>query len=1041
MVTTVPSQPGVPSNIFPDDPASEKLRQLVERAGDLLPTQGPLTGFAFLNPLQGLEHLRFEDGMAQSARLFGCYPYLAKDAYREKLASGRIELKDLQAVMRDEMGAFADMPIRPSGTRFDLRMAMLQYPLRTAPAEELRWFIAEADALTHFGEEIPGASRNRFLDETRQWVMRDVLSGAVAERADLTARSGDQIVEALLDRFDKGAIESWDERTWERFSLQLLWRVCRAGIEQVEIPPPPGSQLVRHRDLLFELSGRDIDLMVHPVLTRFCAAYTDQGISNWALPDRDAGLFQSFCTLYRTGRGLAERWLRPLARELDRIQAEKITPMASLQESLRILGVAEAEWSEYIEATLLALRGWAGMIWQMEVREDRVARATARGSLIEFVAVRLLLERAALQTVCRSLKFIDCLDLEKLREIARRRKSSHSESAVEQRIFFVFQLAQVMNWSPRSLHDLTAKEWAALVTEIESFPALSRRRTFHLAYEHRLLVQSLDAIAVRTQQPAPPVVNPRFQSVYCIDAREESFRRHLEEQRSGMQTFSAAGFFGVAMYFRGIADAHFSAQCPVVVRPKHWVIEDMAFPFEEAHQFRSRSRRALGIAAHQIHLDSRSLGPGAVLSAGLGTLASIPLVMRILFPELTAKIRRAFGKFVEPPMMTHLRLERTLPTAGPQEGQVGFSVDEMADLSERFLRDIGLTSGFARLIFFIGHGSACQNNPHKSTYDCGACTGNPGGPNGRVLAAMLNHPKVRSLLVTRGLAITDATHFIGGLHNTCDDTVMFYDLDQLPKTHFEDFEAARRTFDVACHRNSHERCRRFYSAPLDLTPEAAHRHVKDRSEDLAQTRPEFGNASNALCIVGRRSRSIGLYLDRRCFLQSYDPTQDDEDYSILDRILAAVVPVCTGISMQYYLSAVDTQGWGSGTKLPHNVTSLLGVMDGAASDLRCGLPSQSTEIHEPVRLLFVLETTPEGILQIMERNPTIGRILGNGWGQLAVLDPYSDRIQVYVNGKFRPYEQTITDLPKAISSLEWYRGWRAHLPFAIIDPDAMPTRK
>ena len=34
-------------------------------------------------------------------------------------------------------------------------------------------------------------------------------------------------------------------------------------------------------------------------------------------------------------------------------------------------------------------------------------------------------------------------------------------------------------------------------------------------------------------------------------------------------------------------------------------------------------------------------------------------------------------------------------------------------------------------------------------------------------------------------------------------------------------------------------------------------------------------------------------------------------------------------------------------------------MDGAASDLRTGLPWQMVEIHEPVRLLFIIETTPE----------------------------------------------------------------------------------
>src|SRR5256885_5540968 len=108
--------------------------------------------------------------------------------------------------------------------------------------------------------------------------------------------------------------------------------------------------------------------------------------------------------------------------------------------------------------------------------------------------------------------------------------------------------------------------------------------------------------------------------------------------------------------------------------------------------------------------------------------------------------------------------------------------------------------------------------------------------------------------------------------------------------------------------------------------------------------------------------------------------------------MAAVVPVVAGISLEYYFSYVDPIGYGCGTKLPHNVTSLLGVMDGAASDLRPGLPWQGVEIHEPLRCLFVIESTPEAMMQIMERNATVGRILRNGWAHLAVLDPNSGQI-------------------------------------------------
>ena len=63
-------------------------------------------------------------------------------------------------------------------------------------------------------------------------------------------------------------------------------------------------------------------------------------------------------------------------------------------------------------------------------------------------------------------------------------------------------------------------------------------------------------------------------------------------------------------------------------------------------------------------------------------------------------------------------------------------------------------------------------------------------------------------------------------------------------------------------------------------PDAALRHVEERSEHLAQPRPEYGHCTNAVCIVGRRSLTRGLFLDRRAFLVSYDADQDPDDQSL-----------------------------------------------------------------------------------------------------------------------------------------------------------------
>jgi uncharacterized protein YbcC (UPF0753/DUF2309 family) len=1011
---------------------------VIEHATHFLPAQGPIKVFIHHNTLHAFEDLSFHDAVKQGGKVFGCQPYLPEDGYRQYLARGRIRDEDLSAALIDDLGDEADTLLGFLGTRYRLRLAMLKHPLRLAPAEELRWFVAETDALTRFCPAMPPALKTRFLEETRHWVLRDLAGNLGAEPA-----GGGQphdyriqrVLAGLIQQFGASSIERWSERTWESFSLQALWRICRSGVHGIPAQPSPQPATVRHRDLLLEATGADSDLAVHDVLIRFCSSFLDQGISRWPLPRREEGFFRAFVALYKQSIIPIDSDLKSLSQELARLDSVGLSPLESIEESLELLGVDEVEWEPFIIATLLALRGFAGMIWQMESRGDRVAHPAPAGSLVEFLAVRLILERLSLSNMARQLTG-HAGPLAELRHEARARIPRHDAPSVEQRAFLVFQLAQVLGWLPADLYRLTKLEWSTLVAEIEAFSGLVRRRVFHAAYERHYRIQTLDAISIYTrggERPAPP---PRFQVVCCLDEREESFRRHLEEVAPDVETFGAAGFFGVAMYYRGAADAHYVPLCPIVIRPQHWVEEDVVYTQEETHRFRSQARRALGMASHQLHVGSRTFTGGALLAACLGALASIPLVARVLFPRLTARIRRTAGRLVETPQLTQLQIERSDPAPGTEEGQIGYTVDEMAAIVRRLLCDIGLTSRFSRLVFIVGHGSSSLNNPHESAHDCGACGGGRGGPNARALARMANDPRVRDSLAAAGIHVPPQTVFVGSYHNTCDESVTYFDLDRLPTSHKREFDAARSAIDGARERNAHERCRRFESAPLTISPEAALIHVEARSEDLAQTRPEYGHATNAICIVGRRARTRGLYLDRRAFLVSYDPDQDDAEQAILTRILQAAVPVCAGINLEYYFSFVDPAGWGCGTKLPHNITSLLSIMDGAASDLRPGLPWQMVEIHEPVRLLFIIETSPEAMLRIMQRNEVIGKLVTNGWVQMATLDPQSSEIYLFSGGRFERYQPESTQLPAAESSVDWYRGWRDHLEYAVIDPGA-----
>jgi uncharacterized protein YbcC (UPF0753/DUF2309 family) len=297
---------------------------------------------------------------------------------------------------------------------------------------------------------------------------------------------------------------------------------------------------------------------------------------------------------------------------------------------------------------------------------------------------------------------------------------------------------------------------------------------------------------------------------------------------------------------------------------------------------------------------------------------------------------------------------------------------------------------------------------------------------------MANNPAVREALRARGVDIPPDTWFVGGLHDTTSDAVALFDVERAPAACADALARLRRALDHARTMSAHERCRRFEHADDDLSPAAALAHVEERSVDLSQARPELGHATNAACVVGRRALTRGLFLDRRAFLVSYDPTTD-KNGAVLERLLRAVVPVGAGINLEYYFSTVDPERLGAGTKLPHNVASLLGVMEGASGDLRTGLPRQMTEIHEPVRLLCVIEATPETLLAVAGRAEEVGRLVNHGWVRLVSCDPETGALLALTAKGFEPVADPLP--PPAAPAMTWYQGRLDHLPAALLPPE------
>lgn len=1003
--------------------SSSTIHDLVEHAAHLLPAQGPIEVFVHHNTLHAFEEKSFHDAVQAGQQRYRAEPYFSEQEFRRLYRTGRITDGDLEFVVDADLGDRSRQTIGGLSTLAAFRLSLLQHAVHVGPDAELKWALAESDALDRFQSATSGSDRSRIVNSAIEWLDQSSADNPV--RKDLFRLHG---------KFQRNS-KSWSDATKQSFVLHLLWRICLDGVRRVQVPTKEASYQ-RPRDLLLHATGEDINREVHDVLIRFCAAYVDQGYSDWLLPNRDQGFFEAFVELYASGGHGVERWLRHLPEELRALQQRKLTAEDSIAASLDEFGIAEADYDEFITQALLSLDGFAGMIWQLETGVDWVVHSIPKGSLVGMLAVQLILEKHAILSLGEDV-FGNASSLDSILQIAQSKISEPEPLGYERRAFALFQAAQFLGWTPADLLRLDESQWEELSGEVVRFSDLHRRRMFQEAYERHYRHAALDAFAVharrRRQIPKPWGSRPKFQIVTCIDDREESFRRHLEEVCPECETFGAAGFFAVAMYYRGAADGFYKPLCPGVVIPDHYVQEDVGYSFEGVHQSRAQLRRRLGLASRAFHTRSRSF-LGGIVTGIVGSFATAPLVARVLFPHLTARIRRRFGSLLQPPPVTKLQLERYADPPGPDNGHIGYSTDEMAGVVVRLLQDIGLTKSedFSRLFIVCGHGSSSLNNPHESAYCCGACAGKRGGPNARAFAEMANDWRIRAKVAEQGIVIPEDTVFVGAYHNTCDDSVVFYDLDRLPASHRDLFDTARDSIEEARRRNAHERCRRFVSAPLQISSVDALRHVEARAQDISQARPEYNHATNALCVVGRRAWTRGLFIDRRAFLTSYDPAQDDETHSILLRILTAAIPVCAGINLEYYFSCVDYTKYGSGSKLPHNIVSMLGVMEGTSSDLRTGLYQQMVEIHEPVRITFVIESTPEAMQSIMDRNAAIKRLVIGEWVHLAVIDSETSEIQVFRNGEFVLYESDSQQLAEKDSSLQCYAGFRDHLPFFSI---------
>ncbi len=981
-------------------------------------------------------------------------------------------------------------------TRKDIYRVALLFDVTAISSNQFNWYCEELDVLNTVQTDVPESVRKQLLASlpaSQDSPVRALWDSILALlNLQQTALHPENLLEMSMEqaenwlahaRPDKGMeLRHQFEASARQLNLQQAALALEEHIGQL-------GDTITLRGFVAALSGIDILDSVRPQLIRQCASALDEGVAAWQTPDHaQLGFYSSWrATLMYD----ANPFLHELPDWLQIISELPADAIDSIILQLSRLEIPQEKWEGYLRRLALELPGWSGLINWRQQHPNYQAKINAAPKLADYLAIRLTLDRLWLNQVCRDIWQTEAKPhslqayfrknlpeffvrkslyevklpeyLTELAESLAAQTSSerHDRQAWQELADLIctwqlspmtensdglsvfnhgwrlFRLFQHLGVSAAQVQQLSKSDLIRIIQILDEFNTTERSKIWLNAYEHHYKAAFFQALRANHNRGrwAKREKRPASQIIFCMDDREESFRRHLEELNPAIETLGAAGFFGVAMNYQGLDDTRLTALCPVVVTPAHNVQEVSRAGNEQALSRHEKGRKLVRGAANLLHQGlRRNLWLSHPIINIIAPFTFVGLLAKSLLPKTQQQLVSNLARLISPNASTQLSYTSTdhTTTATPEHPKPGFTDTEQADRVAGLLRITGLTYGFAPLIVLMGHGSISQNNPHMAAYDCGACSGRHGGPNARVFAAMANRPEIRTLLKERGIFIPADTWFVGSEHNTCNEDITWYDLSDMPATHEPAFKRLLNDLAHVRKLSAHERCRRLASAPVNPTPEAALNHIQERATDFSQARPELGHATNASAIVGRRSLSQGIFFDRRVFLISYDPTQDPEG-TILENILLAVGPVGAGINLEYYFSTVNNDRLGCGSKVPHNITGFFGVMEGASSDLRTGLPQQMVEIHEPMRLEILVEAKTSVLESIYHRQESLRELIGGGWVHLSTKDPDSGEIYSFKRGTgFVRWQAETADVPVFENSPDCYRNQSLPIAPALI---------
>lgn len=734
----------------------------------------------------------------------------------------------------------------------------------------------------------------------------------------------------------------------ERIELEQLAKKLSHYKTQI----PKDYTVLTYTQRLERMGVENVNEDLNLNIIKWCKLYLDESQAVWSMPNREEGFYRAWKAMIQYDSSLnhnIRKQLKNLPEDADN----------ALKEMLMALEIPKSELQDYLEAHLLSLPGWAGMmLWRSEqsTQEEKL--------FLEYLAVRVSMEWALVKSY---------LPL--------------PAQNVEDEVLIEPLLLSWMQWGSMSISD-----WAKLSTTeakerlilADRFDQFVRNRLWLESWEKTYEIQIKDLVISKQHTIAQQTKPALAQLAFCIDVRSEPFRRQLEKV-GPFETFGTAGFFGLPIETTELGSTHNHESLPVMFKPQYKVIESSSDT--DLKQYKQREN-AVNSLSHTFNTMKHNMLSNLLLPEISGPWLSLKTLARSFVPQKAGYTMRKMKEKLLYKPTTKLSLDHihTLDSELP----VGFSDEEQVFYARQALKMMGLTDHFAPLVVICGHGSHSTNNPYSSSLDCGACGGASSGFNARVLATLCNLPTIRETLKQDGIIIPKETVFIAAEHITTLDELRFLYVPELSEAAQESFKCLQTKLSKVRDEANAERIVQLPT--LDEHHKHPNEEIQRFADDWSEVRPEWGLARNATFIIGERKLTEACNLEGRAFLHNYQ-WKNDVNGDILAKIIAGPAKVAQWINLQYFASTVAPHYYGSGNKTTQTITAGMGVMQGNASDLLSGLPWQSVmqsdqeAYHEPLRLLIVIQAPRTHIEELLDRDPAFLQKLQHGWIRLASIDP------------------------------------------------------